>query len=83
MAGIDALHASLDLLVLKILSRRPRLHGCAIMAAITSASGEVRRAEDGSLNPALIGWRKRVGSNGQPQAEDNWEWKSRAGGPSA
>ena len=53
MAKTDALQGSLDLLVLKILSRRPRLHGYAIMAAIASTSGEVLRAEEGSLYPAL------------------------------
>ena len=53
MAKTDALQGSLDLLVLKILSRRPQLHGYAIMAAIASASGEVLRAEEGSLYPAL------------------------------
>src|SRR5260370_25795805 len=49
----DSLQGSLDLLVLKILSRRPRLHGYAIMTAIRAASGEVLRAEEGSLYPAL------------------------------
>ncbi len=49
----DALQGSLDLLVLKILSRHPRLHGYGIMAAIASTSGEVLRAEEGSLYPAL------------------------------
>jgi hypothetical protein len=34
-------------LVLKILSRRPQLHGYAIMAAMREASGDVLRAEDG------------------------------------
>src|SRR5215475_7044044 len=53
MAKTDALQGSLDLLVLKILSRRPRLHGYAIMAAIANTSGEVLRAEEGSLYPAL------------------------------
>src|ERR1700751_2095426 len=53
MARTDSLQGSLDLLVLKILSRRPRLHGYAIMAAIATASGEVLRAEEGSLYPAL------------------------------
>jgi PadR family transcriptional regulator PadR len=43
----------MDLLVLKILSRRPRLHGYAIMSAIKDWSGEVLRAEEGSLYPAL------------------------------
>src|SRR5580704_19706426 len=49
----DSLQGSLDLLVLKILSRRPNLHGYAIMSAIRDASGEVLSAEEGSLYPAL------------------------------
>jgi PadR family transcriptional regulator, regulatory protein PadR len=49
----DALQGSLDLLVLKILSRKPRLHGYGIMSAISERSGEVLRAEEGSLYPAL------------------------------
>jgi PadR family transcriptional regulator PadR len=53
MAKTDALQGSLDLLVLKILSQRPRLHGYAIMVAIANTSGEVLRAEEGSLYPAL------------------------------
>jgi DNA-binding PadR family transcriptional regulator len=53
MARTDALQGSLDLLVLKLLSRQPQLHGYAIMAAIASTSGEVLRAEEGSLYPAL------------------------------
>jgi transcriptional regulator len=53
MPKTDSLQGSLDLLVLKILSRRPRLHGYAIMSAIQDMSGEVLRAEEGSLYPAL------------------------------
>jgi PadR family transcriptional regulator, regulatory protein PadR len=53
MAKPDSLQGSLDLLVLKILSRRPRLHGYAIMAAIKEVSGDVLCAEEGSLYPAL------------------------------
>lgn len=49
----DSLQGSLDLLVLKILSRRPGLHGYAIMMAIQEISGDVLRAEEGSLYPAL------------------------------
>ena len=49
----DSLQGSLDLLVLKVLSRRPRLHGYAIMAAIQDISAEVLRVEEGSLYPAL------------------------------
>ena len=49
----DSLQGSLDLLVLKILSRRSRLHGYAIMTAIQGMSGEVLRVEEGSLYPAL------------------------------
>jgi PadR family transcriptional regulator, regulatory protein PadR len=53
MPKTDSLQGSLDLLVLKILSRRPRLHGYAIMSAIADTSGEVLSAEEGSLYPAL------------------------------
>jgi PadR family transcriptional regulator, regulatory protein PadR len=53
MRKTDSLQGSLDLLVLKILSRRPRLHGYALMSAIQDLSGEVLRVEEGSLYPAL------------------------------
>src|SRR6185369_10985435 len=49
----DSLQGSLDLLVLKILSRRHPLHGYAIMSAIQDISGEVLRVEEGSIYPAL------------------------------
>ena len=49
----DSLQGSLDLLVLKILSRRPRLHGYALMLAIQETSRDVLRVEEGSLYPAL------------------------------
>jgi PadR family transcriptional regulator, regulatory protein PadR len=49
----DSLQGSLDLLVLKILSRRPKLHGYALMTAIQEISDEVLRVEEGSLYPAL------------------------------
>jgi transcriptional regulator len=59
----DSLQGSLDLLVLKILSRRRRLHGYAIMTAIQEISEDVLRVEEGSLYPALhrmeeAGWIK-------------------------
>jgi PadR family transcriptional regulator, regulatory protein PadR len=53
MARVDALQGSLDLLVLKLLSRRPGLHGYAIMSAVRENSQEVLRVEEGSLYPAL------------------------------
>jgi PadR family transcriptional regulator PadR len=53
MRKTDSLQGSLDLLVLKILSRRPKLHGYAIMSAIKDFSGEILNAEEGSLYPAL------------------------------
>jgi PadR family transcriptional regulator PadR len=53
MRKSDSLQGSLDLLVLKILSRRPRLHGYAIMTAIKNWSADVLHAEEGSLYPAL------------------------------
>src|SRR5438552_10905234 len=53
MPKSDSLQGSLDLLVLKILSRRARLHGYAIMSAIQNMTGEALRVEEGSLYPAL------------------------------
>lgn len=53
MARGESLLGTLDLLVLKILSCRPGLHGYAIMSAIRVASDEVLRVEEGSLYPAL------------------------------
>ena len=63
MAKMDSLQGSLDLLVLKILSRRPGLHGYAIMSAIRERSSDVLRVDEGSLYPALhrmeaAGWLK-------------------------
>lgn len=49
----DSLQGSLDLLVLKILSRRPHLHGYALIIAIHETSRDVLRVEEGSLYPAL------------------------------
>lgn len=49
----DSLQGSLDLLVLKILSRKGKLHGYAIMSAIQDISNEILRVEEGSLYPAL------------------------------
>ena len=53
MKKTDALQGSLDLLVLKVLSRQPKLHGYAIMTAIKQTSGDILNAEVGSLYPAL------------------------------
>jgi PadR family transcriptional regulator PadR len=53
MPRTDSLQGSLDLLVLRILSRRPKLHGYAIMSAIRDTSLDVLRVEEGSLYPAL------------------------------
>ena len=65
MPKLDTLQGSLDLLVLKILSRRPRTHGYAIMTAIQETSGDVLRAEEGSLYPAL----RRMEEDGWTRAE--------------
>jgi transcriptional regulator len=53
MPKADSLQGSMDLLVLKILSRRGGLHGYAIMSAIHEMSNDVLRMEEGSLYPAL------------------------------
>jgi PadR family transcriptional regulator PadR len=65
MPKLDTLQGSLDLLVLKILSRRPRTHGYAIMTAIQETSAEVLRVEEGSLYPAL----RRMEEDGWIRAE--------------
>jgi PadR family transcriptional regulator PadR len=56
----DALQGTLDLLVLKVLSRGPH-HGYGIAAAIQAISDDSLRVEEGSLYPALhrmehLGW---------------------------
>ena len=56
----DALQGTLDLLVLKTLSRGPH-HGYGIAADIQSISDDILRVEEGSLYPALhrmehVGW---------------------------
>lgn len=56
----DALQGTLDLLVLKILSRGPH-HGYGIAADIQAISDDDLRVEEGSLYPALhrmehLGW---------------------------
>jgi transcriptional regulator len=47
------LQGSLDLLVLKTLSQRGRLHGYGIVLHIQRASDEFLQVEEGSLYPAL------------------------------
>ena len=72
MAKPDFLQGSLDLLVLKILSSRSRLHGYAIMSAFKEFSSDVLRADEDSLNPAL-----------HRMEEDGWiraEWVTKGTG---
>ena len=47
------LQGTLDLLVLKTLSRAKQLHGYGIVLHIQRASDELLRVEEGSLYPAL------------------------------
>ncbi|MBV9746586.1 MAG: PadR family transcriptional regulator [Acidobacteriia bacterium] len=68
----DSLQGALDLMVLKILSRRAGLHGYAIMTAIEEMSDGVLRVEEGSLYPAL----RRMEEAGWLRAE----WVTREGG---
>jgi transcriptional regulator len=56
----DALQGTLDLLVLRILSRGPQ-HGYGIARHVETASDDLLRVEEGSLYPALhrmqqLGW---------------------------
>lgn len=52
MARYD-LQGSLDLLVLKALEQRGKLHGYGMVLHIQRASNELLRVEEGSLYPAL------------------------------
>lgn len=59
----DRLKGTLDLLVLKVLASRGRMHGFAITLQIEDISDNVLRLEEGSLYPALhrmaqAGWLK-------------------------
>lgn len=51
--GRNDLQGSLDLLVLKTLSQRSRLHGYGIVQHIQHASDDLLQVEEGSLYPAL------------------------------
>jgi transcriptional regulator len=52
------LHGTLDALILKTLTARPR-HGYAIAASIETASGNTVVVEEGSLYPALYRMERR------------------------
>src|SRR5271156_2736302 len=59
----DRLKGTLDLLVLKVLASRGKMHGFAITLRIEEISENVLRLEEGSLYPALhrmtqAGWLK-------------------------
>lgn len=64
MARYD-LQGSLDLLVLKTLSQRGKLHGYGIVMHVQHASDELLRVEEGSLYPAL----HRMEQNGWVRSE--------------
>lgn len=49
----DILQGTLDLLVLRTLASRGRMHGYAITSHIQRVSDELLRVEEGSLYPAL------------------------------
>jgi PadR family transcriptional regulator, regulatory protein PadR len=66
----DHLQGSLDLLLLKVLSRRSHQHGYALMTAIHEISQDALRVEEGSLYPAL----HRMEESGWIRAE--WVTKS-------
>lgn len=49
----DRLQGTLDLLILKTLASRGRMHGYGITLHIEQVSGEILKLEEGSLYPAL------------------------------
>ena len=58
MAKIDLLQGTLDMLVLKALSRGP-MHGFGVTRWIQQTSDDALRVEEGSLYPALYRMEKR------------------------
>ena len=70
---MDSMQGSLDLLILTVISRRPRIHGYAILGAIKDRSNEVLRVEEGSLYPAL----QRMLREGWLEAEEGVSAKGR------
>ena len=58
MAKIDLLQGTLDMLVLKALSRGP-MHGFGVTRWIQQASDDALQVEEGSLYPALYRMEKR------------------------
>jgi transcriptional regulator len=61
----DRLQGTLDLLVLKTLASRGRMHGYGITLHIEQVSEEILRMEEGSLYPAL----HRMGQSGWLRSE--------------
>jgi PadR family transcriptional regulator, regulatory protein PadR len=59
------LQGSLDLLILKTLSQRGKLHGYGIVLHVQKASDDLLQVEEGSLYPALY----RMEQKGWIQAE--------------
>lgn len=49
----DRLQGTLDLLILKTLASRGRMHGYGITLHIEQVSGDILKLEEGSLYPAL------------------------------
>ncbi|MBI4909457.1 MAG: PadR family transcriptional regulator [Acidobacteria bacterium] len=70
----DILQGTLDLLILRTLASRGKLHGYAITAHIHSVSNELLRVEEGSLYPAL----HRLEQEGWVRAEWGTTEKNRA-----
>lgn len=58
IAGTKLLHGTLDTLILKTLSYRPR-HGYAVARWIEEQTGNAIRVEEGSLYPALYRLEKK------------------------
>ncbi len=50
---IDLLLGTLDVLILQVLARAPRLHGYDIIERIAARSGDSLQVEEGALYPAL------------------------------
>jgi PadR family transcriptional regulator PadR len=91
----DRLKGTLDLLVLKVLASRGRMHGFAITLRIEEISENILRPEEGSLYPALhrmtqAGWlrsewglsdsNRRLATTPSPQPDaGSWPRRRRSG----
>ena len=70
MGKLNLLQGTLDLLVLKILTRRP-MHGYAIARELELLSGDALSVDEGSLYPCLYRMEKRAWLTSETAESEN------------